>query len=125
MRATIAALLALLLLDGTAAGAAPAKKRPEKPNEFANSEQILRWINGYRTRPDPDRMPVAIKAASNLNLFREMDSAGIYVGFVAGVLQTNPDRAEELIGKLFPMPPEDQVVIIERSPTLTSPTGRS
>jgi hypothetical protein len=31
---------------------------------------------------------------------------------MAGVLQLNPNRAEELIGKLFPMPPEDQVAIV-------------
>jgi hypothetical protein len=41
-----------------------------------------------------------------------MDSAGIYVGFMAGVLQVNERRAEELVGKLFPMPPEDQVAIV-------------
>jgi hypothetical protein len=112
MRATITAVLALLLLGGTVAGAAPGKKRPEKPQEFTTSEDILRWISGYRTRPDPARMPIAIKAASALNLFRDMDSAGIYVGFMAGVLQTNPDRAEELISKVFPLPPEDQVVVV-------------
>lgn len=57
-------------------------------------------------------MPLAIQAASRLGLFRDMDTAGIYVGFMAGVLQTNPSRAEELIGKLFPMQPEDQVAIV-------------
>jgi len=45
-------------------------------------------------------------------VFHEMDSAGIYVGFMAGVLQVNPTRAEALITKLFPMPPEDQVAIV-------------
>ena len=31
---------------------------------------------------------------------------------MAGVLQSNPKRAEELVGKMFPMPPEDQVAIV-------------
>jgi hypothetical protein len=49
---------------------------------------------------------------SELGVFREMDTAGIYVGFMAGVLHTNPTRAEELVTKMFPMPPEDQVAIV-------------
>lgn len=99
-------------MSTAAATAAPGKKRPDKPAEHATTEELLRWINGYRTRPEPGKMPDAIKAASRLGLFRDMDAAGIYVGFMAGVLQTNPSRAEELIGKLFPMPPEDQVAIV-------------
>ena len=31
---------------------------------------------------------------------------------MAGVLETNPKKAEELVAKMFPMPPEDQVVIV-------------
>ena len=49
---------------------------------------------------------------SDLGVFRDMDQAGIYVGFMAGVLQTNPKRAEDLVAKMFPMPPEDQVAIV-------------
>ena len=49
---------------------------------------------------------------SELGVFRDMDQAGIYVGFMAGVLQTNPKRAEDLVAKMFPMPPEDQVAIV-------------
>jgi len=41
-----------------------------------------------------------------------MDTAGIYVGFMAGVLHSNPTRAEDLISKMYPMPPEDQVAIV-------------
>ncbi len=112
MRTIAAVLVALLFVSASAAGAAPGKKRTEKHAELGTSEDLLRWISGYRTRPEPGKMPDAIKAASRLGLFRDMDTAGIYVGFMAGVLQTNPARAEELIGKLFPMPPEDQVAIV-------------
>jgi hypothetical protein len=97
-----------VIAAGSALGAAPAKKK----GEFTSAEQILRWINGYRAKPDPAKMPIAVRAASELGVFREMDSAGIYVGFMAGVLQVNPDRAEALITKMFPMPPEDQVAIV-------------
>ncbi|KAB2913716.1 MAG: hypothetical protein F9K29_15940 [Hyphomicrobiaceae bacterium] len=107
MRAATAVILALLFLGGQAALAAPAKK-----GEFASSEAILRWINTYRAKPNPEKVPLAVRAMSNLGLFRDMETAGIYVGFIAGVLETNPKRAEALIAKMFPMPPEDQVAIV-------------
>jgi hypothetical protein len=49
---------------------------------------------------------------SRLGTFREIDSAGIYLGFAAGVIGANPKLADKLIGAMFPMPPEDQVVIV-------------
>jgi hypothetical protein len=99
---------AFVIVAGSALGAVPAKKK----GEFASAEQILRWINNYRAKPEPAKMPIAVRAASELGVFREMDSAGIYVGFMAGVLQVNPNRAEALVTKMFPMPPEDQVAIV-------------
>jgi hypothetical protein len=108
MRSAMAVILALLLASTPAALGAPSKKKVE----FASTEHILRWINGYRMKPEPGRLPVAVKAMSELGVFREMDTAGIYVGFMAGVLHTNPTRAEELVTKMFPMPPEDQVAIV-------------
>jgi len=107
MRSTMAVILALVLL-APAAAAAPSKKKAE----FSSTEHILRWINAYRVKPDPGKLPAAVKAMSELGVFREMDTAGIYVGFMAGVLQTNPKRAEDLVAKMFPMPPEDQVAIV-------------
>jgi hypothetical protein len=104
----MAVMLALLVLVAPAAGAAPARKKPE----FASTEHILRWINNYRVKPEPAKLPAAVKAMSELGVFREMDTAGIYVGFMAGVLQMNPQRAEDLVSKMYPMPPEDQVAIV-------------
>ena len=109
MRSTMAVMLALLLACAPEAIAAPSKKKPE----FASSEHILRWINGYRLKPEPDKLPAAVKAMSELGVFREMDTAGIYVGFMAGVLHTNPTRAEELVTKMFPMPPEEKLTLPE------------
>ena len=108
MRSTMAVILAFAVLGASGAAAAPAKKKAE----FSSPEHILRWINGYRMKPEPGRLPAAVKAMSELGVFREMDTAGIYVGFMAGVLHTNPTRAEELVTKMFPMPPEDQVAIV-------------
>jgi hypothetical protein len=109
MRAAMALLLTLALL-----GAAPCEAGTPKKvqDEFASAEQILRWINGYRNQPKPGKLPAMARAASALGLFRDMETAGVYVGFMAGVIESNPKQAEKLIAKMFPMPPEDQVAIV-------------
>jgi hypothetical protein len=108
MRSAVVLLVALAILGAPAAQAA----RPKKQPEMATREHILRWINGYRTQPDPDSVPNVVKAASALGLFHDMETAGVYVGFMAGVIEANPKRAEALIARMFPMPPEDQVAIV-------------
>ena len=40
---------------------------------------------------------MVVKVLSQFGAFREPDSAGLYVGFVAGVLGTNPEKAGKLI----------------------------
>jgi hypothetical protein len=110
MRSAMAALLVLALAIASAAAAPPARKAGK--DEFGSSENILRWINGYRTHPQPDKVPALVHAVSHLGLFRDMETAGVYVGFMAGVIEANPKRAEALIAKMFPMPPEDQVAIV-------------
>jgi hypothetical protein len=105
-----ALLLAAALLACPVAAADKTKRAPEP--EFKKSEHILKWINEYRRAPQPDLLPDAVKAMGNLGLFRELDQAGVYVGFIGGVLGANPDKAERLVSRMFPMPPEDQVVLI-------------
>jgi hypothetical protein len=111
MRSAIALMFAIAL---AAAAAAPTTSAapPKKKDDFASPDQVLRWINGYRTHPAPDKMPPMVKAVSAMGLFRDMETAGVYVGFMAGVIEANPDRAEQLIAKMFPLPPEDQVAIV-------------
>jgi hypothetical protein len=92
--------------------AAPPKRQPERQQAFTRPEDLLRWINGYRTDPKPERMPDLVKAASAMGIFRDMETAGVYVGFMAGVIEANPRKAEALIGRMFPLPPEDQVAIV-------------
>ena len=109
MRILTVLLLALLALAPTLA---ETKAGREPAPEFRKSEHILKWINGYRKAPDPDRLPEAVRAMGDLGLFRELEQAGVYIGFIAGVLGANPDQAELLVARIFPMPPEDQVVLI-------------
>jgi hypothetical protein len=112
MRWFAAALSALLLLPPSDAMAAAAKKRPQA-TPFASQEQILQWIDGYRLEPEPARLPQAVQDMSRLGLLRDSDSAGMYIGFMAGVLGSNPKSAEKLVTGMFPMPPEDQGALIK------------
>ncbi|MFN3867636.1 MAG: hypothetical protein ACK4MF_01065 [Hyphomicrobiaceae bacterium] len=113
--AIVAMLPAIAVFDGGAAHAAPRAKSSaaEKAPRFAKSEDVLAFISAYRERKRPDHVPVAVKAMSDLGLLREPEEAGIYTGFIAGVLRDNPDHAEALVTAMFPMPPDSQAVLIK------------
>jgi hypothetical protein len=112
MRSIIAVLsFALILSLPGILLAKPSKEKPAKP--FVSNEELLKWINGYRHNPQPQRVPQAVKAMSDLGLTKDADQSGIYIGFVAGTLGANPQMAEELVTKMFPLRPEDQVIIIK------------
>lgn len=87
--------------------------QPDTSAPFTKNEQILKWINGYRRRPEPRRLPQLIKSMSRLGSFVDHKKAGVYIGFIAGVLGRNPLQAERLVAQSFPLPPADQVVIIK------------
>jgi hypothetical protein len=53
-----------------------------------------------------------IKAMSQRGSFKDPETAGVYIGFLAGVLHDNPAKAQALIGKILPLPFEDQWVPI-------------
>jgi hypothetical protein len=116
MRSLLALVLMLLVAAAPAAQAARQKSNRPAPTrqapEFSSRDDILRWINGYRTKPEPDRLPAAVQAMSRLGIFHDLDGAGVFIGFMAGVIQTNSAHAEDLIAKMFPMPPPDQVAIV-------------
>lgn len=112
MRRVIAVLgLALIVILPALALAKPMKEQPVRP--FQNSQELLKWINDYRKNPEPRRAPEAVKAMSAQGAIKEIDQAGVYIGFVAGVLAANPATAEDLISKMFPLPPEDQVLVVK------------
>lgn len=85
----------------------------EPEEAFSKTEHILKFMNEYRSNPEPGQLPKLVRAMGNLGLFRDIDSAGVHVGFIAGVLGSNPDLTERLITEMFPMPPEDQVALIK------------
>lgn len=115
MRAVLSFLVVLVL--ALSAGTAGAQRKatlqqPQPPPQQLTAQAILKWINSYREKPDPNKLPEAVKAMSGIGVFKELEQAGVYQGFIAGVIAANPEIAEKLISEMYPLPPEDQVVII-------------
>jgi hypothetical protein len=94
------------------AGLAPAAAALPNSGEFSSIDGVGRFISNYRLKPNPTRVPAAVKALANLGAFKDADSAGVYVGFIAGVIGSNPVRAEDLIAKMLPLPPPDQWLLV-------------
>jgi hypothetical protein len=99
-------------LGATAMAAGSTAAPAVHPIEFANTDAVLRWINGYRLKPDVAQVPNAIRALSRFDAFRESESSAVYVGFLAGVIGANPRRADEMVERMFDIKPEDHWVIV-------------
>ncbi|MGH6740256.1 MAG: hypothetical protein ACREDY_14740, partial [Bradyrhizobium sp.] len=106
MRRIAASLFAVLVL------VAPASAAPPRPAELETTAGIIRWLNAYRFKPDPDGLTVIVGALSRSQAFKDPETSGAYVGFIAGVLSANPARAGELIAKMLPIQPADHWVLV-------------
>src|SRR5262245_35523693 len=96
----------------TAALAVPALAALPNAVTFSSLESVSRWMANYRARPEPMRLPAAVRALSQAGAFKEPEAAGVYVGFIAGVIGTNPGKAEELIGRMISIAPAEHWVIV-------------
>ena len=101
------ALIVLGLVLATHASAAP---RP-KPS-FHSLESAVAWINTYPAMREATHAPAAIRAVSAYGGFRDADHSGIYVGFIAGLLSSHPDKADALIDAMLPVSAADEWVIV-------------
>ena len=111
MRRVIVALIIFGMLAAT--GWTPSRAAPLRAGELGSREAILGWMNGYRTKREPAHVPEAVQAMSKLGLLKDSENAGVFVGFMAGIIGTNPGQAEVLIGRMFPLPPEDQWALVQ------------
>src|ERR1700722_1997614 len=85
----------------------------EPPSTAVNStDSILKWINSYRNRPDPESLPVVVRAFSAMQAFKDAETCGAYIGFIAGVLGANPSRAERMVDKMLAIDPADHWVLV-------------
>jgi hypothetical protein len=102
----LAALAALLALPAPETADAAAK------GAFLSRAAVVEWADGYRHRPEPARLPAAVRTLSKSGALRDPENAGFHVGFIAGVLGANPASAETLAGKMLPLPDADQWVVV-------------
>jgi hypothetical protein len=105
MRCLIAGLAALLAF-------APADAAPLRAVDTASTAALLNWINSYRARPAPKDVPAVMLRLSQLGAFDHPERAGVYVGFLAGVLAANPDRTEWLVTRTLKMDKQDRWVVV-------------
>lgn len=111
-RAPLAGLLALIAMLAASVADVRAQARGKAPAPQATPEGVLKWINGYRAEPAPKRLPDAVKALSSMGAFKDPEQAGIYIGFMAGVIGTSGAKADDLVARIFPLAPEDHWAVV-------------
>ncbi len=73
---------------------------------------VQQWIYNYRAKPDYAHVPAAVRVLFHAQTFKEPENSGIYLGFIAGAIGSNPAKAEQLVNSFFPVPAEDEWVIV-------------
>jgi hypothetical protein len=98
----------LMLLIWPAAAAAPVRL-----NEFSSREDVLRWMDGYRLRPDLPTARTAIKVLSERGALHDSEAAGVYAGFLAGIIGAHPEEAERIVSDMLAvLPAEDNWIVV-------------
>lgn len=105
MRWLMAGLLALFTVS-------PVTAATSRTASFASTDGVMSWISGYRAKPDLNDVPAAMRALSRLGAFNDPERCGVYVGFLAGVIAANPDKAYKLVSKTMAMRKQDRWIIV-------------
>jgi len=92
--------------------AAPAAAATPANAALNSTDAMLKWINAYRGKPEPDALPVLVRGLSDMQSFKDPESCGAYIGFIAGVLGANPDHAGTLIERMLSIQPADHWVLV-------------
>jgi hypothetical protein len=100
-------VITMLLLIAPADAAVPTATDPN-----ASLGVVQQWIYNYRAKPDYAHVPAAVRVLFHAQSFKEPENSGIYLGFIAGAIGSNPANAEQLVSSFFPVPPEDEWVIV-------------
>ena len=104
--AALVVAAALMLIQPAHAGTT------QEVDPSASLGVVQRWIYNYRAKPDYTHVPAAVRVLFHSQTFKEPENAGIYLGFVAGAIGSNPAKAEQLIASFFPVRPEDEWVVV-------------
>lgn len=90
----------------------PARAAPAQLGAFPSVEAVQKWMYGYRLKPEPARVPDAMRVLIQSGTLKDPETSGIYLGFLAGALGADPAKADALLAKLFPVPSAEQWVIV-------------
>jgi hypothetical protein len=63
-------------------------------------------------QPEPEALPVLVRGLSEMQAFKDSESCGAYIGFIAGVLGANPERAASLIARMLAIQPTDHWMLV-------------
>ena len=70
----------------------------------ASLSVVQQWIYNFRAKHDYAHVPAAVRVLFHSQTFKEPENAGIYLGFIAGAIGSNPAKAEQLVNSFFPVP---------------------
>jgi hypothetical protein len=104
--------LALTFAGLVALSATTAFAASDDKDKFYSRSAVVEWMDGYRHKPQPERLPAAVRALSEAGALRDPEAAGFFVGFVAGVLATERRQAERLVDAMMPLPAGDQWIVV-------------
>ena len=76
-RRSVTAFLFLLALTTAFAGPTAAATPPG--GALNSTDAMLKWINAYRGKPEPDALPVLVRGLSEMQAFKDPESSGAYV----------------------------------------------
>src|SRR5713101_4194035 len=68
----------------------------------ASLNVVQQWIYNYRAKPDYAHVPAAVRVLFHAQSFKEPENSGIYLGFIAGAIGSNPAKAEQLVKSFHP-----------------------
>ncbi|HUU65690.1 MAG TPA: hypothetical protein VMW57_00200 [Methyloceanibacter sp.] len=93
---------------------APPQQTQQQPPQsaFSSPDRLMDWVSNYRKKPDLWNVPPAVHAMLDYGLFGDEEKQWFCIGFIAGVLGTNPHDGPALVARMFPMPDKEQEVII-------------
>lgn len=109
----VLALFCAVAVLGVASPANAFSRARQAAPDFSNADRIMNWAITYRSHPDPRALPRMVHAMQIEGMFDDDDKRGFCIGFIAGVLGTNPRGGPALIRAMFPLSAKNQGVVIK------------
>ena len=79
---------------------------------FADADQATRWFTYYYVKPEPERLPEALRVLSAAGLLKEDTGAPPVTGFLSAVFRARPQGARDMVARLSFLPDDEQQVVL-------------